>query len=71
MVAEVTVKCGTPQHYEIFSLYLRINHAQLLLTHIIGILRVRTFSAYIYSAAVGWLEQSHTLYTFLLRLFTT
>ena len=25
--AEVTVKCGTPQHYEIFSLYLRINHA--------------------------------------------
>jgi len=27
MAAEVTVKCGTPQHYEIFSLNLRINHA--------------------------------------------
>jgi len=26
-------------------------------------LRVRTFSAYLYSAAVGWLEQSYTLCT--------
>ena len=28
MVAEVTVKCGTPQHSEMFSLHLRVNHAQ-------------------------------------------
>ena len=30
MVAEVTVKCGTSQHSEIFSLYLRVNHAQFI-----------------------------------------
>jgi len=29
MVAEVTVKCGTPQHSEMFSWHLRVNHAQL------------------------------------------
>ena len=30
MVAGATVKCGTPQHSEMFSLHLRVNHAQLL-----------------------------------------
>ena len=30
MVAGVTVKCGTPQHSEMFSWHLRVNHAQLL-----------------------------------------